>query len=70
MSPRPIELPKSGFETALKQARQGLCADALQSIQGELAKRTERESSATPAAAALAEVARLEIGRASCRERV
>jgi tetratricopeptide (TPR) repeat protein len=58
MSPRPVELPESGFEPALQLAREGRVAEALEWLRQAVGA-SDRESSATPAAAALAEVARL-----------
>lgn len=58
MSPRPIELPESGFEPAIRIAREGRVAAALEWVEQAIAER-DRDSAATPAASALAEVARL-----------
>src|SRR5437870_4611849 len=50
MSPRPIELPESGFEGALLLARQGEFERALTAIEAALGNGEERESRAAGAA--------------------
>jgi tetratricopeptide (TPR) repeat protein len=59
VSPRPIELPGSGFEAALLLARQGRFAEALDGIERTLGPGEERVARAPTAATALAELAEL-----------
>lgn len=58
MSPRPIELPESGFEEALRLAREGRYSDAVESLEVAL-ESSDREASANAAVVALGEIARL-----------
>ncbi len=58
MTPRPAELPESEFDAALREARSGACARALELVLARVSERAAREGLAAPAAAALAEIAR------------
>ena len=58
MTPRPAELPESPFDPALRAARGGAFAQALDLVLGALAERGARETLAAPAANALGEIAR------------
>jgi tetratricopeptide (TPR) repeat protein len=57
MSPRPTELPESGFEPALHHARAGRFAEAIDAVERAIERR-DPEAVANPAVMALAEVAR------------
>jgi tetratricopeptide (TPR) repeat protein len=59
VSPRPAEFQENEFERAARNARGGRPADALLAIETALAGRRDLEACATPAAHALAEIARI-----------
>jgi tetratricopeptide (TPR) repeat protein len=57
MSPRPTELPESGFEPALRHAREGRFAEAIDAVEHGISHR-DPEAVANPAVTALAEIGR------------
>ncbi len=62
MSPRPVELPESEFGPALRSAREGRFAEALERVRSALATGPEGGATEATAATALSEISRLAEG--------